>query len=283
MGSASGEIMQKNTGWKLASYIIMIFFTCLTVGPLIWLFYSSMKPHADIIRNVFALPKGIFTQNFTRAWKLADLGVLILNSVLYSSITTIAVTFLALMTGYGFAKFGYRISKVFFYFYTMGLLIVVNSIIVPLFLMIVNVRLNDNRIGVLIPYIGFGLPFMVFLAFSYIKGIPDSLQEAAVIDGATYLRIFTDIIVPMSIPVAATMLIFQFLNVWNELIIVYTIISNPNKMSLPVGLLSFAGGRTRDYGLQFAALVIATVPMIIFYILFHNQLAKGFAAGALKE
>jgi raffinose/stachyose/melibiose transport system permease protein len=279
----SGEIMQKNTGWKVVSYFIMIFFTILTVGPLVWLFYSSMKPHADIIRNVFALPTGFYAQNYERAWRLANLGVLILNSVFYSSITTVAVTFLALMTGYGFAKFGYKISRVFFYFYTMGLLIVVNSIIVPLFLLIVGVRLNDTRLGVLIPYIGFGLPFMVFLAFSYIKGIPDSLQEAAVIDGASYLRIFSDIIIPMSIPVAATMLIFQFLNVWNELIIMYVLTSRPSLQSLPVGLLSFAGGRTRDYGLQFAALVIATIPMIAFYILFHNQLAKGFAAGALKE
>jgi raffinose/stachyose/melibiose transport system permease protein len=279
----TGEIMQRNLGWKTAAYIIMILFTFLTVAPLIWLAYTSFKPHVDIVQNVFALPKSFFTHNYVKAWQLASLGTLILNSVIYSLVTTLVVTLLALMTGYGFAKFGYRISKLFFNFYMVGLLIVINSIIVPLYIMVTRIGLGDTRLGVLIPYVGFGLPFMVFLGYSYIRDIPDSLQEAAVIDGSSYLRIFWEIIIPMATPVIATMLIFQFLNTWNELIIMYIVTSREAIRSLPAGLLSFSAGRTRDYGVQLAALVIATAPMIVFYILFHNQLARGFAAGSLKE
>jgi raffinose/stachyose/melibiose transport system permease protein len=253
------------------------------VGPLVWLFYSSFKPHADIIRNAFALPKGLFRQNYTEAWRLAHLGTLILNSIFYSTVTTVIVTLLALATGYGFAKFRYRISRVLFSFYTLGLLIVVHSVLVPLFVMETRLHIADTRLGVLVPYVAFGLPFMVFLANSYIRGIPDSLQEAAVIDGASYLLIFRRIIVPVATPVTATMLIFSFLSTWNELVLMLTLTSNEALRSIPAGLLSFSSGRTQNYGLQFAALVIATGPMILFYALFHNQLARGFAAGALKE
>jgi raffinose/stachyose/melibiose transport system permease protein len=279
----SGEVLQRNKAWKAAAYVIMIFFTFVTLGPLVWLFYSSFKPHTEIVRNSFSLPRALYLKNYAEAWRLAHLGILILNSIFYSTVTTLMVTLLALATGYGFAKFRYRVSRVFFYFYTLGLLIVVHSVLVPLFVMETRLKIDDTRLGVLVPYVAFGLPFMVFLAYSYIRGIPDSLQEAAVIDGASYLLIFRQIIVPISAPVTATMLIFSFLSTWNELVLMLTLTSDEALRSLPAGLLSFSSGRTQNYGLQLAALVIATGPMIVFYAAFHNQLAKGFAAGALKE
>ena len=277
------ETRQKNIIWKAAAYIIMVLFTILTVGPLVWLMYSSLKPHAEIVRSIFTPPARIYFQNYTMAWRLASLGVLMMNSIFYSIVATAVTTLLALAAGYGFAKFRYRISGFFYFFFIMGLLITVHSVLVPLFVMETKLHIDDTRIGVILPYVAFGLPFLVYLATSYIKGIPDSLQEAAVIDGASYLRIFKDIIVPVATPIAATMLIFSFLSNWNELVFVLTLTSKESLRSLPVGVLAFAGGKTRNYGLQFATLVIATVPMILFYISFHDQLARGFSAGALKE
>ena len=165
----------------------------------------------------------------------------------------------------------------------MGLLITVHSVLVPLFILETKLGIDDTRLGVILPYVAFGLPFLIYLATSYIRGIPDSLEEAAVIDGASYLRIFKDIIIPVATPVVATMLIFSFVANWNELVLVLTLTSKDTLRSLPVGVLAFAGGKTRNYGLQFATLVIATLPMILFYFFFHDQLAKGFSAGALKE
>jgi raffinose/stachyose/melibiose transport system permease protein len=281
--NAFGEVMRPNTGWKIVSYLVMVLFTLLTVGPLIWLLYSSFKPHADILRNPFSLPNSFFVQNYVKAWQLAHLGVLIPNSIIYSTVATIFTVLLALGAGYGLSKFGYKISNAFYIFFTLGLLITVHSVLVPLFVMEIKLGIGDTRFGVILPYIAFGLPFMVFLAYSYIKGIPDSLQEAAVIDGASYLRIFREIIIPVATPVSATMVIFSFLSNWNEFILVLVLTSREAIRSIPVGVLSFSAGRTANYGLQFAVLVIATAPMIVFYVAFHNQLARGFAAGALKE
>ena len=276
-------VERRNLSWRIFSYVVMLGFTILTVGPLLWLLYSAFKPNAEIVRETLALPRNLYTENFTKAWKLGRLGLYMANSFFYSVSATVVATTLALAAGYGFAKFGYRISGFFYFFFIMGLLITAHSVLVPLFVMETRLGIDDTRLGVLLPYVGFGLPFLIYLATSYIKGIPDSLQEAAVIDGASYFTTFARVIVPVATPVVTTMIIFSFLSNWNEFVFVFVLTSKATLRSLPVGVNAFAGGMARDYGLLFAALVIATAPMIVFYFFFHDQIARGFAAGSLKE
>lgn len=268
--------------WQILAYGLMIVFTVLTVGPLIWLVYSSFKPHPDIVRNIFSLPTHLYVENYTRAWKLGNLGIYSGNSIIYSTTATIISTVLALAAGYGIAKFGYHISGPIYAFFLMGLLLTVHSILVPLFVMETKLGIDNTRIGVILPYIAFGLPFLLFLATSFIKGLPTEIEEAAIIDGASYLGVFWHVILPMSRPVVATMLIFRFLANWNEFVFVFVLTSKTTIRTLPVGINAFAGGMTRDYGMQFAALVIGTIPMIAFYTIFHKRLQQGFASGALK-
>ena len=269
--------------WKIFAYSIMVLFTILAITPLFWLLTSSFKPHAEIVRNPLGLPRTWYMENFRRAWTQGSLGVYFMNSVFYSIIATSITTLFALGSGYTFAKFNYRISKFFFALYTLGLLITVHSVIVPLFVLETYIGIGNTRLGVIIPYIAFGLPFAVYLATGYLKGIPDSLEEAALIDGATYMQIFQYIIVPVATPIIATMFIYTFLSNWNEFVLVLTLTSKTAIRSLPVGINSFAGGMSRDYGLQFSALVIGTIPMILFYLIFHEYLERGFAAGISKE
>ncbi|MFW6387953.1 MAG: carbohydrate ABC transporter permease [bacterium] len=269
--------------WRIFSYIFMAIFTFLAVAPLVWLAYSSLKPHPAIVRNIFALPREFYWQNYVVAWYRGQLGMLIMNSIFYSVVATSVTVMLALSAGYGLAKFGYRISGVIYTFFIMGLLVTAHSVLVPLFVMETRMGIADTRFGVLLPYIGFGMPFMIFLATSYIRGIPLALEESARIDGATYLQTFWHVIRPMSAPVVATMTIFAFLANWNEFVFVFVLTSSQELRSLPVGVQAFTGGMSRNYGLLYAALVIATVPMIIFYMFFHQQLKRGFAAGAIKE
>ncbi len=285
MSSITGSMARDRdvVAWRVFATIFMVFFTFLTIAPLVWLFYSSLKPHPDIVRNVFALPRTLFVDNYVRAWTIGDLGLYTVNSIIYTATATVITVFLALGAGYGFAKFGFRISKYLHTFFVMGLLVTAHSVLVPLFILETRLGIDDTRLGVLIPYVGFGLPFMVYLATSFIRGVPDSLEEVARIDGAGYLSIFWHVIRPISAPVVATMTIFSFVANWNEFVFVFVLTSSQRLRSLPVGVNAFAGGQSRDFGLLFAALVIATVPMILFYIFFHEQLKRGFAAGAIKE
>ncbi|WP_020614305.1 carbohydrate ABC transporter permease [Sediminispirochaeta bajacaliforniensis] len=276
-------MLQSKNLWKIFSYFVMILFSILTIGPLLWLLYSSFKPHAAIVRSPLAFPSGFYVENYIRSWRLGKLGIYFLNSIIYATVPTIITVFFAMSSGYAFSKFHFRSSHVLYGIYLTGLLVTVHSVIVPLFILETRIGIDNTRLGVIIPYIAFALPFQIFLSTSYIKGIPDSLEEAALIDGASYLAIFMKIIIPVATPIIATMTIFTFLSNWNEFILVLTLTSRVAIRSLPVGINSFAGGMSRDYGLQFAALVVGTAPMIVFYLFFHEQLAKGFSAGVSKE
>ncbi|MFA6689734.1 MAG: carbohydrate ABC transporter permease [Sphaerochaetaceae bacterium] len=272
-----------STVGKVLSYLLMISFTVLTVVPLVWMILSAFKPHAEIVRHPLMPPLSWYFDNFVLAWTQGHLGIYFLNSIFYSVVATVVTVLLALSGGYALSKFFYRSGKFIYMLYTLGLLITVHSVIVPLFIMETRLGISNTRLGVVLPYIAFGLPFQVFLSTTYIKGIPDSIQESAIIDGANYFQIFWRIIIPVATPIISTMFIYTFLGNWNEFILVLTLTSELSIRSLPVGINSFAGGMSRDYGLQFAALVIGTVPMIIFYLIFRDKIAQGFAAGATKE
>ncbi|MDD4038901.1 MAG: carbohydrate ABC transporter permease [Sphaerochaeta sp.] len=268
---------------KGLSYLLMITFTLLTIIPLTWMILSAFKPHALIVRHPLSPPVSWYIENFTLAWTQGHLGIYFINSTIYSLVATFFTVLFAMSSGYALSKFHYKSSRFVSLLYTLGLLITVHSVIVPLFIMETKLGLSNTRLGVILPYIAFGLPFQVFLATTYIKGIPDAMQESAIIDGATFIQIFLRIIIPVATPIISTMFIYTFLGNWNEFILVLTLTSDLTVRSLPVGINSFAGGMSRDYGLQFAALVIGTVPMIIFYLIFKDKIAQGFAAGALKE
>jgi raffinose/stachyose/melibiose transport system permease protein len=265
------------------AYFVMGAFTFLTLAPLVWLLYSSFKPTAEISLSALALPRLWTPANYAKAWKLGALGSAILNSAIYTGVATAVTAGLALAAGFGFAKFEYRIAKTLYALFIAGLLITVHAVVVPLFVMESRAGIINTRFGVILPYVAFGLPMAILLATAYIKGVPDSLIESATIDGAGYLRIFRSIIAPVSAPVMGTVVILTFLNNWNEFTFAYILTSGRKLKSLPVSVNSFAGVLNTDYGTQFAALVVATLPMLAFYAAFRKQLMQGFADGALKE
>jgi raffinose/stachyose/melibiose transport system permease protein len=265
------------------AYLVLVLFTVLSVGPLVWLLYSSFKPTAEIALSAIALPRLWTVVNYARAWKLGALGTAILNSVIYTGVATAVTAGLAMAAGFGFAKFEYRVAKTLYAIFIAGLLITVHAVVVPLFIMESRVGIINTRFGVILPYVAFGLPMAILLATAYIKGVPDSLIESATIDGAGYLRIFWTIVGPVSTPVLGTIVILTFLNNWNEFTFAYILTSGRALKSLPVAVNSFAGVLNSNYGTQFAALIVATVPMLAFYAFFRRQLMQGFADGALKE
>jgi raffinose/stachyose/melibiose transport system permease protein len=262
----------------------MIAFTIITIFPLTWLFYSSLKPTAEIIRYPLALPRAPSLDNFFRAWTLGTLGIALQNSFIYTISSTLITLFLALGAAFGITKFGFKKSAAFFTaVFALGLMIAVHAVIIPLFILERALGLLNRRIGVIIPYVAFDLPMSVMIAISYVRSIPNAIIESAEIDGAKYRYVFWKMIVPLSTPVIATMVILSFLRHWNEFIFVFVFTTRTALRSLPVAIRQFAGREIIEYGLQYASLVIGILPMIIFYICFHAQLIKGFGEGSLKE
>jgi raffinose/stachyose/melibiose transport system permease protein len=269
--------------YKALIYLVMLIFTILAIYPILWLIIQSFKTTQEYLSSSkLALPKLWFTGNYPYAWRMGKFGTLMLNSVFYTAVTVIAVVVLGFMAGFAFAKIKNRATPLLHGIFIIGILLTLQSIMVPLFLMVNAVGLYNTRLGVLIPYIGIGLPMGVYLGTEFMKNIPDALIESARIDGARYLRIFTAIIFPMSAPVAMTVGILTFAGTWNEFMLINILTSNDSIKSLPVGINRFSGALASDYGKQFSALVIGMIPMIAFYLAFRRQITKGVAAGAVK-
>ncbi len=263
-------------------YILLAIFTILALYPLIWLFINSFKTTTEFQLNKLGLPQEPTFINYKDAWVRGKFPMLIFNSFFYTIVTTVAIVVLSFMAGFAFAKLRSKATPLLHGSFVIGLLMTLQCIMVPLFLMINKVGLYDTRLGVLIPYIGIGMPMGIYLATEYIKSIPTALIESARIDGAKYFKIFRSIILPMGTPVAITLAILTVTGTWNEFMLINILTSSDSIKSLPVGVQKFAGALSSDYGKQFAALVIGLIPMLAFYIIFRKEITKGVAAGAVK-
>ncbi len=264
------------------TYAVMIFFTVMAIYPLLWLIMNSFKTTTEFQLNKLGFPQDWVTINYQDAWVRGKFPNLIFNSVIYTGITTVATLCFSFMAGFAFAKIPNKATKALHGSFVIGLLLTLQSIMVPLFLIINWVGLYNTRLGVLIPYIGIAMPMGIYLGTEYIKSIPDALVESARIDGATYLKIFASLIVPMAAPVGVTVAILTVTGTWNEFMLINILTSSDVLKSLPVGVQKFAGALSSDFGKQFAALVIGLVPMLVFYLVFRKEITKGVAAGAVK-
>ncbi|MCL2808681.1 MAG: carbohydrate ABC transporter permease [Treponema sp.] len=245
-------------------------------------------PASDLTEGKFmnysktALPKRLHFANYPSSWQDANFVLLTFNSIFYTSITVIAIIVLSFMTGFAFAKLPNKYTPILHGSFIIGILITLQCIMVPLFLLIRTVGLYNTRLGVLIPYIGIGLPLGVYLATEYIKGIHNEIIESARMDGAKYLGIFWKIILPMAAPVATTVAILTTTGTWNEFMLINVLVAADSLKSVPLGMTMFAGPLSTDYGKLFAALVTGMMPMIVFYVIFRKQITKGVSAGAVK-
>jgi len=277
------DIRKTNIYSLIAMYLVVIVFTVLAIYPIFWLIIQSFKTTQEYMTaSKLAFPKAWFFKNYPFAWTMGRFGTLIMNSIIYTSVTVITIILLSFMAAFAFAKLPSKLTPVLHGSFIVGILLTLQSILVPLFLMINAVGLYNTRLGVLIPYIGIGLPMAVYLGTEYIKSIPDSVIESARIDGAKYLRIFWNIVMPIASPVAATVAILGVTGTWNEFMMINILVSKNELKSLPVGINMFSGALASDYGKQFAALVIGMAPMILFYFIFRKQITSGVSAGAVK-
>ena len=277
------DIRRTNIAVLVLLYVIVILFTVLTIYPVFWLIIQSFKTTQEYMTSSkLAFPKMWFFSNYPISWRTGNFGTLIINSVIYTSVTVVSIIVFSFMAAFAFAKLPSKLTPFLHGSFIIGILITIQCIMVPLFLMINAVGLYNSRLGVLVPYIGIGLPMAVYLATAYIKSIPDEVIESARIDGAKYFSIFRRIIMPMAAPVAATVAILSVTGTWNEFMLINILVSSNRLKSLPVGINMFSGTLASDYGKQFSALVIGMIPMLIFYAIFRKQITKGVSAGAVK-
>lgn len=271
----------KNWG-NLLLYTALFLFSLTTLYSLVWMFYTSLKSNQDISMSIFALPTKLHFENYVNAWRTAKIGVYFFNSLLVAVIAIGLTILIGASAAFILAKFEFKFQRLIYTIFIVGMLIPLQSILVPLFIQMRSFNLLNSYWSLILSYTAFGLPITIFILESFIRGLPDSVLEAAVLDGSSIPGLFARIILPMSRPALATVVILNFLNNWKEFSFALIFINDDSRKTLPIGLYNFIGAHSSQYAELMAALTISSIPLILLYIILQEQVIKGMTAGAVK-
>ena len=248
--------------------------------PLIWTVLGSFRGPAELRVEPWGLPDALDWANYIAAWE-GRIGLYLLNSTIVTIVSVTLIIALAAPAAYAFARMRFTGGELALGFILTGLLIPAHAVLIPLYQLNAALGVGDY-LAIIGPYVAFGLPLSVLLMRAYFAEIPTELMEAAIIDGASHLRILWSIFMPIAKPAIATVAIFQAAWVWNELPFALVFIKEGAHYTLPVGLLSFQGEHIANWGAILAGVTIAVIPLMILYLLFQKHIVRGLTAGAVK-
>ena len=279
---------QKHTGkqkiGRILLRVVLLTATFVFVYPLIWNLIAAFKTNTEIMESPWSIPETLNFSNFTRAFVESSMGEFIINSFVVTALSMVLLLLLVIPTSYALSRFDFKGRKLLHNFYMAGLFIQPVYIMIPLFLMMNNLHMLDNRFWLSLVYAAGALPFSVYLLTGFMKSIPKEYEESAYIDGSSYLRTLLSIIVPLAKPGILTVVIFNFFTFWNEYALALVLISSDSKKTIPVGLANLMEVQkfATDWAALFAALVLVLLPTITLYALTQKKLTEGLSMGGLK-
>lgn len=273
-----------STVGKIIILSFLTIYSVITLFPILWLAYNSVKTNNDFLANPFSLPSlsKLQLKNYYDAWVTMGIQKFTLNSLIISCTSVLLSLIISSMAAYAIERMIWNSSQKVLSYFLSGIMVPIQIILIPLFINFKKMNLLDSRIGLLIPTVAFALPTSIYILTGFYKSIPRELEEAALIDGCSVYTIFYKIILPLTMPAFVTIAVFNFLGAWNDLLIPLVLIQTPELMTLPVGLLNFRGMYGAELTKMFAAVFISAIPSIIIYFVLQDKLLKGMIAGAVK-
>lgn len=276
--------MKKRKKYKSYHYAIIAFLTVFSIimmYPLVWMLMTSFKTNADIRTNrTKFFPVEWTLEGYKTAFEKAPIVHWFINSILITVIITLAVIVTSTLIGYVFAKYEFRMKRLLFVILLATMMVPPQVTMIPRYLMIQKMHLFDTRGALIVPALVSA--FSVYLAKQFISDIPDSLCEAAKIDGAGPFQIYWKVILPNIRPAIGSIGIFTAMASWNDYLNPLLMLNNIDKMTLPLGLIYFNSQRSSDLSATMAAASMMMMPMIIIFVLFQKQFIKGMTMSGIK-
>jgi raffinose/stachyose/melibiose transport system permease protein len=267
---------------KAAIYVVLLINLVLTGYPFVWMTISSFKTNMEYYEQPWGLPKKWVFDNFVRAWNLGVKQYL-WNSTYITVVTIIGLLLVASMISFYLARRPFKGSTIILIVFLFGMMIPGESTLIPLYILMKHLHWINKFPALLFPYIGFGLPTAIFLIYGFFLQLPKELDEAAMIDGCNVYQTFYKIYLPLARPILTTVTILSAFGIWNQFLFPLIFASsNASLKTIPLGLMDFRGGYQTEYATISAALVIATLPIIVLYLSLQKFIEKGIASGAVK-
>ena len=269
---------------KAGQYLALGGYMVFLAVPLLWLLSTSFKDPRELVElHPSFIPQHATVSNYTSALRDADLVHSGLNSLKVAVITAILTTLVGLPAAYVLARTRGWISRFGLAYILVSQMFPLILIIIPLFLVLRDLHLTNSHSGLILVYLVWSLPFILWMLQSYISNIPRDLEEAAAVDGARRIQIVVRIIAPLLAPGVVVTLLFAFISAWNEFFFALVLLQSPGLVTLPVKLAQFVGieGQIR-LGPLAAASLLATIPSLLFFSVMQRWLTSGLLSGAVK-
>lgn len=275
--------MRKEKWKKTLMFILVLIVLLLFMVPFIVLVLNTFKTTAEFTKTPFSLPTSLKLDNYIVAIEKMNFPVALRNTAMITVAATLFNTLFASMTGYFFARKKWKINKIIFMLFLASMVAPFQVYMIPL------VKIYGGMLGLannwmMVAYIAVGLniPFAVFLYQGFASGIPEELDEAAKIDGCSFVRTFFNIIFPLLKPIMITVMVFVALGVWNDYLMTSLFMTKENTKTLAIAAFTFLTNHTADYSPMMAGLVLGIIPVLLFYFVGQKYIIEGVVAGSVK-
>lgn len=272
----------RRTGGLAIRHLILMIMAVVSLFPVLLVISTSLKTPEDVRRNPFGLFSSFSVENLWSAWTDGRFGSYLMDSVLLTVPSTVAVVVIATMAGYTFARLPFPGRTVIFYVVVLGLLVPFFTYMIPLYFQLRSMGLLDTLVGANLVLISTNLSFATFFMRAFFSDLPQELEQSARIDGASEFRIFLQVMLPLVSSGAAALAVFVFINNWNNFLIPLLYLPSGEYRPLTAGLYNFTGGRSTDIGPLAAGTLITIIPVIIIFVILQRQVTQGFISGAVK-
>jgi|LSQX01.1.fsa_nt_gb raffinose/stachyose/melibiose transport system permease protein/N-acetylglucosamine transport system permease protein len=260
---------------------LWIFFSLFSFA---WIIVTSFKNNREFFANVWALPNALEWGNYIKAWSLSNLGQNFFNSIAVVFSSIVILLLIATPAAYILSRIRFRGSGAIASFFTVGMGVPPQLLLVPLFFLMFSMRLVDSLFGIVLVYVALSIPFTIFLLLGFFKTLPTELEEAASIDGCSPFGTFIKVMLPLASPGIVTAAIFNFVFLWNEFLMALTLLSSNQYYTVSLGLSALQGtmNYTGDWVGLFAGFTIVMLPSLLVYIVLSRQIIEGLTMGATK-
>ncbi|MFB4162506.1 carbohydrate ABC transporter permease [Alteribacillus sp. JSM 102045] len=265
---------------NLIKYFILIVLAAVFLSPVYVILVTSLKPLDEVSLNtMWTLPSAIDFSSYSHAF--SELAPNFMNSIYLVVPATLLSALLGAMNGYVLSKWKFKGADLLFTLMLFGMFIPYQSILIPLIQFLRSIDLYNSIAGLVLTHVVYGLPITTLMFRNFYANIPDTMIEAAKIDGASFLGIFRRIILPLSVTGFVVVAIWQFTNIWNEFLFAVTI-TNSNSQPIMVALQNLSGSQIVQWNVQMAGALIAALPTLIVYIILGKYFVRGLLAGSVK-
>lgn len=268
---------------NLSTYAILIAFLLIFLIPIIWIWFSALKTSQEISRDPFGLPSQLRLENLAKAWTVGHFSEYMLNSAIYCAAIVFGSVLLSCLAGYGLSMVPLPGRDGLLVLFLLGLMVPFQSVMIPLYYLLRDTHMLETYGAFIVPGIALRLPFGIFLMRGFFRGLPHELGDAARVDGDNEWGVFRRIMLPLSIPGLATLVVFQFMWAWNEFAMPLIFVQRDELRPVSLGTMFFFGRFTADRGMIAAGVTLSMIPVVLLYLVLQRKFIEGITAGALKS